>query len=37
MSTAAYGAGTRFAVPYLTCLGYPGTTLDGGLSRDIGL
>ncbi|CAO1598659.1 hypothetical protein XANCAGTX0491_002417 [Xanthoria calcicola] len=37
VSTAAYGAGAHFAVPYSTCLGYPGTTLDGGRARDMGL
>ncbi|KAL8757877.1 MAG: hypothetical protein Q9199_001885 [Rusavskia elegans] len=37
MITAAYGAGTRFAVPSVTCLGYLGTMLGGGLTRDMGL
>ena len=37
VTTAAYGAGTRFAVSSAAHLAYPGTTLDGGLTRDMGL
>ena len=37
VTTAACGAGTRFAVSSAAHLAYPGTTLDGGLTRDMGL
>ncbi|KAL8685047.1 MAG: hypothetical protein Q9224_006000, partial [Gallowayella concinna] len=37
MVTAAYNAGTRFANPTCTCLGFLGAMLGGGITRTMGL
>ncbi|KAL8805831.1 MAG: hypothetical protein Q9182_001743 [Xanthomendoza sp. 2 TL-2023] len=37
MVTAAYDAGTRFANPTCTCLGFLGAMLGGGITRTMGL